>query len=139
MVAASVVTMGAPGVMKVSTSPSVVPAELVATTQYQYCVPPVRPVTEVDQFTAAVPEPCETAPVVGRSAPKVVLQVPATVEKRNCAVVARPLGLMVALSVAELVTTEVAATVVTVGAEGVVNVCTGPKVVPTALVAPAQK
>ena len=78
--------------------------------------------------------------LAGARVPKVSLQAPGLVAlKRNQPVAARPFGFAVPCSVAACLVTEVGATVVTVGAAGVVKDSTEPKPEPTEFEAMAQK
>ena len=137
-VAAFVVTVGAPGVVKDSNVPGVVPIAFEASAQKKYVVPAVRPVIGSENATAALPLPSDV-PAIDTRVPKVSLQTPGlVVEYRNQPVPALPRGFAEPLSVAVVPVTSVAADVVTAGAAEVVKLRTVPKRVPAEFEAIAQ-
>jgi hypothetical protein len=101
-------------------------------------VPATRPVIDREKGRSARPEPSAVPPVVGARVPKVSLQVPGLVALyRNQPVVAAPLGLPDAFSVAPAPEMALAASVVTDGAE-VTKDSTAPNDVPIEFCAMAQ-
>ena len=102
--------------------------------------PGKRPVSGSEYETAVCPAPSAVPPLVGARVPNTSVHAPgSTVLYRNHPVAVDRFGFTVPLSVASVLVTVVAASVVTDGAAVVVNDWMVPKPVPTEFDAMAQK
>jgi len=101
----------------------------------------VSPVSIWEYAWAALPLPTSVPPDAGTRVPNASLQAPGlAVAYRNHAVVCAPRGVELPLSVALVsVTNDVEADATNGARAGVVKLSTAPKLVPTALLAIAQK